>query len=208
MARKSSGSWRTQQSQDPYFKLAKQRGLRSRASLKLEEIDQQEKLLFPGACLIDLGAAPGGWSQVAAMRVNRNGKQGRVIALDVLPMLPLPEVSFIQGDILDPQIQQALTAQLNGRRADLVISDMAPNITGIRLVDQTKSAQLAQMGLNFCQQTLINGGHYLVKVFESPDAAAFRLELGHYFQQVKWLKPKASRTDSAESYLLARGFKG
>jgi 23S rRNA (uridine2552-2'-O)-methyltransferase len=206
MSRKSSSAWRAQQSQDPYFKLAKKRGLRSRAGLKLEEIDQQEKLLFPGAIIVDLGASPGGWSQIAAQRINRGGRTGTVIALDVLPMMPLADVIFMQGDILDANVQAALMAQLNGKTPDLVISDMAPNITGIRLVDQTKSLQLAQMGLHFCQQTLTTGGSFLVKIFEGPDVPQFRKQLASCFSQVKLLKPKASRTDSAESYLLARGF--
>ncbi len=207
MSRKSSSAWRAQQSQDPYFKLAKKRGLRSRAGLKLEEIDQQEKLLFPGAILVDLGAAPGGWSQIAAQRIYRGGKAGLVVALDVLPMLPLADVVFMQGDIIDPAVQAALLTLLAGKKPDLVISDMAPNITGIRLVDQTKSLQLAAMGLHFCQQTLTTGGTFLVKVFEGPDLPAFRMELAACFTQVKTVKPKASRTDSAESYLLAKGFK-
>jgi 23S rRNA (uridine2552-2'-O)-methyltransferase len=206
MSRKSGSAWRAQQSQDPYFQLAKKRGLRSRAGLKLEEIDQQENLLFPGAVVVDLGAAPGSWSQIAAQRVNRAGKIGKVIALDILPILPLADVVILKGDILQPTIQAALHAQLSGKSLDLVISDMAPNTSGIRFVDQTKSMQLAEMGLHFCQQSLKTGGHYLVKVFEGPDVPGFRKALAECFHQVKTLKPKASRSDSIECYLLAKGF--
>ena len=189
---------------DPYVKQARRSAYRSRATFKLQELDAKDKLLKPGATVVDLGAAPGSWSQYAAQRV---GPSGRVIAVDILPMEPIRNVHFIQGDFTNDEVFQRCVDALAGARADLVISDLSPNLTGIRVTDQARSMQLAERVLEFACQTLAVNGNLLIKVFEGADMEQFRHELVQRFQRVMARKPKASRGASREFYVLARGYK-
>lgn len=186
---------------DPYVQLARKEGWRSRAAFKLMEIDDKDKLLKPGAVVVDLGAAPGGWSQVAAKRV---GAGGLVFALDLLEMPPLPGVSFIQGDFREEAVLAQLEAQLGERRVGLVLSDMAPNMSGVPLVDQARVMHLAELGLEFCRARLQADGAFLVKVFQGTDYEAFLRAMRETFRTVAVRKPDASRDRSAELYLLGR----
>ena len=206
MARsKSSARWLREHFTDEYVKRAQEEGYRSRAAYKLLEIDEKDRLLRPGLTVVDLGAAPGGWSQLAARRV---GGQGAVIALDVLPMEPLAGVEFIQGDFRETAVLERLMAMLNGRPVDLVISDMAPNTSGIKAVDQPRGIYLAELALDFAGQCLRSGGDLLVKVFQGEGFDPFLKSLRAGFATVAPRKPKASRPRSAERYLLARNYRG
>jgi 23S rRNA (uridine2552-2'-O)-methyltransferase len=189
---------------DPYVHQARKEGYRSRAAYKLIEIDQRDRLLQPGLVVVDLGAAPGGWSQVAAQRV---GRHGRVIALDRLDMPPLPGVEFIQGDILDEQYIDIVKDKLGERLADLVISDMAPNISGMDAVDQPRSVYLAELALDLAAHVLDEGGNMLVKVFQGAGTEAYIKDLRSRFKKVTIRKPQASRARSREVYLLGREFR-
>lgn len=184
---------------DPYVQLARKEGWRSRAAFKLLEIDDRDRLLRSGEVVVDLGAAPGGWSQVAARRV---GAGGLVIALDLLEMEPLHGVDFIQGDFRDDDILARLEERLAGRRVGLVMSDMAPNMSGVPLVDQARIMHLAELGLDFCRAHLKPEGAFLVKVFQGTDYAAFLHSMREVFRSVAVRKPAASRDRSAELYLL------
>lgn len=184
---------------DPYVQLARKEGWRSRAAFKLLEIDDRDRLLRSGEVVVDLGAAPGGWSQVAARRV---GAGGLVIALDLLEMEPLHGVDFIQGDFRDDDILARLEERLAGRRVGLVMSDMAPNMSGVPLVDQARIMHLAELGLDFCRAHLKPEGAFLVKVFQGTDYAAFLRSMREVFRTVAVRKPAASRDRSAELYLL------
>lgn len=184
---------------DPYVQLARKEGWRSRAAFKLLEIDDRDRLLRSGEVVVDLGAAPGGWSQVAARRV---GAGGLVIALDVLEMEQVHGVDFIQGDFRDDDILARLEERLAGRRVGLVMSDMAPNMSGVPLVDQARIMHLAELGLDFCQAHLKPEGAFLVKVFQGTDYAAFLRSMREVFRTVAVRKPAASRDRSAELYLL------
>jgi 23S rRNA (uridine2552-2'-O)-methyltransferase len=183
-------------------KRARTQGLRSRAAFKLEELDQAERLLRPGMVVVDLGAAPGGWSQYAAKVLN--GK-GSVFALDVLPMAAVAGVEFIQGDFRDPEPQAALNAALAGRPVDLVMSDMAPNMSGIDVVDQPRALYLAELALQFAQQVLRPGGVFLAKVFQGAGFEQWLRDVRRDFATVRMKKPQASRARSPEMYLLATG---
>lgn len=207
MAKRSSSSkaWLREHHGDVYVNQAKREGYRSRAAYKLLEIDRKDRLLRPGMTVVDLGAAPGGWSQVAAQRV---GKQGRVIALDRLDMPPLPGVEFIQGDILDDDYVAFVRERLGSGLADLVISDMAPNISGVDAVDQPRSIYLAELALDLAERVLAPGGDLLVKVFQGAGSEAYMADLRSRFSKVVVRKPQASRARSREIYLLARGFRG
>lgn len=189
---------------DPYVQRAKAEGWRSRAAFKLMEIDEKDRLLRSGMTVVDLGAAPGGWSQVAAKRV---GSAGRVLALDLLEMVPLAGVMFLQGDFREDAVLSALTLRLEGRPVDLVISDMSPNISGIAISDQARSMHLAELALDFSVRHLKPGGAFLVKIFEGADSEAFRKEMNAAFEKVVVRKPKSSRDRSKEMYLLGRGFR-
>jgi 23S rRNA (uridine2552-2'-O)-methyltransferase len=204
MARRSrsSGRWLEEHFSDPFVRRAKASGLRSRAAFKLEELDAAEKLLFPGAVVVDLGAAPGGWSQYAARRL---AGKGRVIALDVLPMDAVPGVTFLQGDIGDQGVLDALLAELGGRRVDLVLSDMAPNITGVDVVDQARAAELESLALDFAHRALAPEGVLVMKVFQGAGFQELLAEARRAFRQVRMRKPQASRRRSSETYLVARG---
>jgi 23S rRNA (uridine2552-2'-O)-methyltransferase len=200
----SSRAWLERQISDPYVARAKREGFRSRAAYKLAEIDDKYRLLKPGARLIDLGAAPGGWSEVAARRVAPNG---RVIAIDILDMKPIPGVAFVKRDFLDPKAPGELKAMLGGR-ADIVLSDMAANATGHRRTDHLRIMALAEAAAHFAREVLEGGGSFLCKVLQGGTEAALLGELKRDFKSVKHVKPPASRSDSAELYLLARGFRG
>jgi 23S rRNA (uridine2552-2'-O)-methyltransferase len=203
----SSRAWLTRQISDPYVTRAKREGLRSRAAFKLAEIDDRYKLFRPGARVVDLGAAPGGWSEIAMRRV---GDTGRVIALDVLEMKSIPGVEFLQLDFLDPSAPERLQAMLGtarGGKADVVLSDMAANATGHRQTDHLRIMALAEAAADFARQVLAPGGSFLCKVLQGGTEPALLAELKRDFASVKHVKPPASRSDSAELYLLAQKFR-
>ena len=199
---KSSGRWLEEHFSDPYVRRAKDAGLRSRAAFKLEEIDAAEKLIFPGAVIVDLGAAPGGWSQYAARRLAGNG---RVYALDLLQMDAITGVKFLQGDFREQAVLDALLAELGTHGVDLVMSDMAPNISGVDVVDHARAADLEALALDFSRQVLGPGGVLLVKVFQGAGFQELLAEARRTFEKVRMRKPKASRQRSSETYLVARG---
>jgi 23S rRNA (uridine2552-2'-O)-methyltransferase len=201
---KTSGKWLKEHFDDPYVKRAQQDGYRSRAVSKLLEIDQRDHLLKPGMTVVDLGAAPGGWSELAAQRV---GSTGRVFALDILPMEAVPGVTFLQGDFLQEAPYAALLEAIGDRPVDLVMSDMAPNISGMKAVDQPRAMYMAELALELARIVLKPGGDLLLKVFTGEGLDAFKLVLRDDFRQLFVRKPKASRPRSAEIYLLARGYK-
>lgn len=198
---KSSGRWLEEHFSDPYVRRARATGLRSRAAFKLEEIDAAEKLIFPGAVIVDLGAAPGGWSQYAARRLAGSGK---VYAVDLLPMDALPGVSFLQGDFREQAVLDWLLAELGGRRVDLVMSDMAPNISGVDVVDQARAADLEALALDFALEVLGPRGALVMKVFQGAGFQALLARARGAFRAVRMRKPKASRQRSSETYLVAR----
>jgi 23S rRNA (uridine2552-2'-O)-methyltransferase len=202
----ASRRWLERQLNDPYVARARREGLRSRAAFKLMEIDDKAKLLKPGAKVVDLGAAPGGWSQVAAKRV-RAGNGGRVVAVDLLAMDPLPGVDFLQLDFLDPDVPERLKALLGGP-ADVVLTDMAANATGHRATDHLKIMGLAEAAAAFAREVLKPGGAFLAKVLQGGTEVELLASLKRDFGSVKHVKPAASRSDSAELYVLATGFRG
>ena len=201
---KSSARWLAEHAADPYVKRAHEEGWRSRAAFKLEEINKAERLIRPGMTIVDLGAAPGGWSQYAARVL---GGTGRVIALDVLDMPALPGVEFLQGDFTDDGVLQRLQASLDGDRVDLVLSDMAPNMMGIADVDHDRSMCLVDLAAEFAAQALRPGGDLLMKVFQGREFQPLVARLRKQYETVKLRKPKASRARSAEVYVLARGYR-
>lgn len=201
---KSSGRWLQEHFTDPYVARAREQGYRSRAAFKLLEILEKDPLLHPGMTVVDLGAAPGGWSQVAAAAV---GPRGRVVALDLLPMEPLPGVEFIQGDFREEAVLQALLDCLGPARADLVMSDMAPNTSGMKAVDQPRAVHLAELALDLARRILRPGGDLLVKAFQGSGLEEYQRELHGAFAKVQTRKPRASRARSPEVYLLARNLK-
>ena len=204
MARsKSSRQWLNRHFDDDYVKRAQAEGWRSRAVFKLLEIQEKDHLIKPGMNIVDLGAAPGGWSQVAVKLLKGNGL---IFALDILPMEPIDGVDFIQGDFREETVTQQLLAKLGDRKIDLVMSDMAPNLSGQKQIDQPRSIYLAELALDFAQQTLAKNGVFLVKVFQGAEFEAYIKTLRTIFQKVVIRKPKASRAASREVYLLARGF--
>jgi len=201
---KQSKKWLKEHFSDPYVKRAQQAGYRSRAVFKLKEIDDKDRVLRRGMTVVDLGAAPGGWCQYARERL---APEDKIFALDILEMDPLPGVTIIQGDFTENAVLEALLTQLGGRRADLVLSDMAPNISGMKVVDQPRAMYLAELALDFCQRALAPGGDFLVKVFQGEGAEAYIKELRRQFEKLVIRKPQASRPRSREVYCLARGFK-
>jgi 23S rRNA (uridine2552-2'-O)-methyltransferase len=203
----SSKRWLERQLNDPYVARAKAEGLRSRAAFKLADIDDRHHLLKPGRSVVDLGAAPGGWSQVAARRVGADEGRGRVVAIDLLPMEPIAGVSFAQLDFLDPATPLRLRDMLGGP-ADVVLSDMAANATGHRRTDHLKIMALAEAAADFARAVLKPGGAFLAKVLQGGTEGTLLADLKHDFASVKHVKPAASRTDSAELYVLATGFRG
>ncbi len=201
----SSKLWLERQLNDPYVARAKREGYRSRAAFKLAEIDDKARLLKKGARVIDLGAAPGGWSQLAAKRVG-SPQQGRVVAIDVLPMDPVTGVDFVQLDFLDASAPAKLKALLGGA-ADVVLSDMAANASGHARTDHLKIMALVEAAAEFAREVLAPGGSFLAKVLQGGTEASLLAALKRDFRQVKHVKPPASRADSAELYLLATGFR-
>ncbi len=188
---------------DPYVKKSREQGLRSRAVFKLQEIHERDHLFKPGMTVVDLGAAPGSWSEAAAELVEPGGK---VIASDILPLDTLAGVQFIQGDFTDNEVYQQILAALGDTGADLVISDMAPNLSGMKDIDQPRMLHLAELALELASTALKPGGSLLVKVFLGAGLAEYQRDLQSSFRSVKVRKPRASRARSAELYLLAEGF--
>ena len=206
MARsKTSKSWLKEHFDDPYVKRSQEEGYRSRASFKLLELQEKDGFIEAGMTVVDLGAAPGGWSQVAAKIV---GHKGKVIASDILPMDSLAGVEFVQGDFTDETVLSEVLARLDDIRADLVISDMAPNMSGVRDIDQPQAMCLAELALEMAKVVLKPGAALLMKVFHGEGLDALQKELKLSFNTVKVRKPKASRARSSEIYLLSAGFKG
>ena len=203
----SSKLWLERQLNDPYVIKAKRDGYRSRAAYKLIEIDDKHHLLRSGMTVVDLGAAPGGWSQIAARRIGAEAGRGRVIAIDLLEMGEIPGVTFAQLDFHANDAPEKLTAMIGGR-ADLVMSDMAANTTGHRKTDQLRIVGLVEIAAAFAAEVLNPGGAFLAKVFQSGADAELLAQLKRDFAVVKHVKPAASRQDSAERYMLATGFRG
>lgn len=203
----ASTRWLQRQLNDPYVEEAKRQGFRSRAAFKLIEIDDKHRLLKPGGVVIDLGAAPGGWSQVAAERVKADGK-GKVVAADLSDIEPVPGVTFLQVDITDADAPELIREALGGARADVVLSDMAASATGHRQTDHLRVVALAEAALDIAEDTLKPGGAYLAKVLQGGASGELLTRLRQGFAKVAHIKPKASRQDSAEVYVLATGFRG
>ncbi len=205
MARsKSSNDWMREHFDDHYVKMAQKAGYRSRATFKLEEIDKKDKLMRPGMVVVDLGSAPGGWSDYALRKV---GDKGTVVALDILPMTPLTGVHFIEGDFREDSVLDELNEVLDGQQIDLVLSDMAPNITGVSSIDQPSSMYLVELALDFALTNLSKQGVFLVKVFQGEGFEQYMKAMRDGFQKVITRKPDASRPRSREVYLLGRGLK-
>lgn len=201
---KSSQRWLKEHFSDPYVKQAQSQGYRSRASFKLLEIQERDKLVKQGMIVVDLGAAPGGWSQLVTKWVGKNGK---VYALDLLPMSPLPGVEFIQGDFQQDEIREQLLKSMGNLAVDLVISDIAPNISGMEVVDQARIMSCAELAFEFAKSVLKPKGDFLVKVFQGVGFEEFLKSLRQAFEKVVIRKPKASRPRSREVYLLAKGLR-
>jgi len=201
---KTSKAWLQEHVNDQYVQRAQKDGYRARAAYKLLEIDEKDKLLKPGLWVADLGAAPGSWSQVARRRM---GDHGRVFALDILPMDPLHGVEFIQGDFREDVVLKQFTELLGGRLVDLVICDIAPNMSGMAVTDQARSFYLCELALEFCRDWLKPGGHFLVKTFQGSGYTEYMQAMRATFQTVVTRKPDASRDRSTEIYLLGRGKK-
>jgi 23S rRNA (uridine2552-2'-O)-methyltransferase len=206
MARsKSSASWLSRHVSDPFVKQAQKDGYRSRSAYKLIELNDKDKLIRPGMRVLDLGSAPGGWSQVAGRII---GDKGRILATDILPMEPLKNVDFIQGDFTDEAIVGQLLEWLGGGKFDLIISDIAPNITGIDVADQATSMYFLELALDTVCKTLKPGATFVAKMFQGAGSDQYVKELRRHFDKVLIRKPAASRKESREVYLVAKGFKG
>jgi 23S rRNA (uridine2552-2'-O)-methyltransferase len=202
---KTSKAWMHEHVTDAFVRQARREGYRSRAAYKLKELATQDRLIRPGMVIVDLGAAPGGWSQVAA---EMTGPQGLVIAVDILEMVPVPGVVFLQGDFGDEATLKAVEGLLGGRQVDLVLSDMSPNISGIAAVDQARAARLGELAFDFACKWLKPDGNLLVKAFHGSAFEQFRALLRRRFRQVLTRKPQASRGRSSEIYLLGKGLTG
>jgi 23S rRNA (uridine2552-2'-O)-methyltransferase len=206
MARsKSSGRWLKEHFDDHYVQKAQAEGRRSRASFKLEEVQAKDHLIKPGDVVVDLGAAPGGWTELVA---DWTGSSGRVFALDILPMDSVADVEIILGDFTEESVLEQLMQSLKGERVDVVLSDMAPNMSGNKSVDQPRAMYLCELALDFARQTLNPGGAFFIKVFQGEGFDEFYQELRTCFSVLKTRKPDASRSRSRETYLLAMGFRG
>lgn len=204
---RTSKAWMREHVTDPYVQLAQKEGYRSRAVYKLMEIDERDHLLKPGMSVVDLGAAPGGWTQVVAKKIAVPASGGVLVAFDILPMDPVHGATFIQGDFREESALDQLDAALHGRALDLVISDMAPNVSGIGVTDQARSMHLAELALEFSRQHLKPGGNFLVKVFQGEGFDDFVREMRAHFLQVLVRKPKASRDRSTEVYMLGKSLR-
>ncbi len=201
---KSSSRWLREHFDDVYVKKAQAEGVRSRAVYKLEELIERDRLLKPGITVVDLGAAPGGWSQLVRQRL---GDTGKVVALDILPMQGIAGVDFLQGDFREADVLSQLEARLDNQKVDLVLSDMAPNMSGVALADQIRSMDLAELALDFSRQWLKPGGSFLIKLFQGTGFDDYLRSLRADFSRVSMRKPKASRARSREVYALAVGLK-
>jgi 23S rRNA (uridine2552-2'-O)-methyltransferase len=206
---RSNPEWIRRHVTDPYVKQATQRGYRSRAAFKLIEIDDRERLLKPGLTVVDLGSAPGSWTQVARERMRRKDGTlaGALIALDILPMEELPDVIFLQGDFRDEPVAEELARRLGGRKVDVVLSDMAPNLSGIAAADAARSQHLAELAIEFAVAHLAPAGALVLKAFQGSGYSQLVERLKRSFRSVAVRKPAASRAESAETYLVARGLK-
>ncbi|WP_116807353.1 23S rRNA (uridine(2552)-2'-O)-methyltransferase RlmE [Steroidobacter cummioxidans] len=206
MARsKSSHRWLQEHINDPYVKQAQKDGYRARSSYKLIELNDKDRLIRPGMLVMDLGSAPGGWSQVAGKLV---GQKGRVLATDILPMDSIVNVDFIQGDFTDEAVFNRILEALDGAKPDLIISDIAPNITGIDSADQGTSMYLVELALDMVRRVLKPKGNFVVKVFQGTGSDAYLKDVRSSFEKVSVRKPKASRPRSREVYVVAKGFRG
>lgn len=203
MAKKNS-RWLQAWHKDTYVKQALHAGYRSRAAYKLAQIDARDHLFYPGITVVDLGATPGGWSQWVQQRLNNRVK---LLAVDILPMTPLPNVTFIQGDFTEPSIEEQVLSELGECKADLVMSDMSPNISGVKAIDQPKVLLLAEVARGFALNTLKIDGHFLTKLFYGEGFDLYVKGLRSYFKQVVIRKPEASKNQSAEVYVLAKYYK-
>jgi len=200
----SSSRWMQEHFDDHYVKLAQKRGFRSRAAFKIEEIQEKDKLIRPGMTVVDLGAAPGGWSQVA---VKLAGDNGKVIACDILPMDPIVGVDFLQGDFREEKVLDALLTRVGDDKVDVVLSDMAPNMSGTGGVDQPRAMYLVELALDMCHQVLSPNGCFAVKVFQGEGFDEYMKAVKTAFKTVKTRKPDSSRPRSREVYLVATGYK-
>lgn len=206
MARsKSSASWLSRHVSDPFVKQAQKDGYRSRSAYKLVELNEKDRLIRPGMRILDLGSAPGGWSQVAAKLV---GGKGRILATDILPMDPIPNVDFIQGDFTDDAIVEELLGWLGGGKFDLIICDIAPNLSGIDSADQAASMYFLELALDTVRKTLKPGATFVAKMFQGSGSDQYVKELRTSFEKVSIRKPAASRKESREVYLVAKGLRG
>lgn len=201
----SSQRWLNEHHDDHYVQEAKRQGLRSRAVFKIEEIQERDKLIAPGMTIVDLGAAPGGWSQYAASEIDGNG---RVIACDLLPMDPIAGVDFLQGDFREESVLNAILQRVGDGKVDLIMSDMAPNMSGNQGVDQSRAMYLVELALDMCRDVLAPNGKFVVKVFQGEGFEAYLKDVRDLFKTVKTRKPDSSRARSREVYLVASGFKG
>ena len=202
---KSSHNWLREHFNDPFVKQAQKDGYRSRASYKLLEIQEKDRLIRPGMSVIDLGAAPGGWSQVTSRLI---GGQGRLIASDILEMDSIPDVTFIQGDFTQDEVLQRILEAVGDSHVDLVISDMAPNMSGTPAVDMPRAMFLCELALDLATRVLKPGGDFLIKIFQGEGFDVYLKDVRSKFDKVQMRKPSSSRDRSREQYLLARGFKG
>lgn len=201
--RKSSSSWRDRQERDPYVQQARRDGWRSRAVYKLEQIDQKERFLRPDMVCVDVGSAPGSWSQFVTRKLKG---RARIVAVDILPMDSLADVEFIQGDFQDEAVFEQILAAIGDEGVDLVMSDIAPNITGTRVVDQPRSMVLVELALDLARRVLKPGGSFVCKVFQGEGIDEFVIDARNSFKRVKVMKPKASRAGNREVYLVARNY--
>jgi len=202
---KSSANWLREHFNDPFVKQAQKDGYRSRASYKLLEIQEKDRLIRPGMSVIDLGAAPGGWSQVTSRLI---GGQGRLIASDILEMDSIPDVTFIQGDFTQDEVLQQILQAVGDSHVDLVISDMAPNMSGTPAVDMPRAMFLCELALDLATRVLKPGGDFLIKIFQGEGFDMYLKDVRSKFDKVQMRKPSSSRDRSREQYLLGRGFKG
>ena len=202
---KTSKDWLDEHFKDQYVLKAQQDGYRSRAAYKLVEINEKDKLIRPGMTILDLGAAPGGWTQVAA---RLSGDSGNVVASDILEMDPVPGVTFVQGDFREESVYAEILSAINQQPVGLVISDMAPNMSGMKTVDQPRAMYLVELALDMAINTLSPGGNFLVKVFQGEGFQEYRQKIQLHFKTLVTRKPESSRARSKELYLLGKGFKG
>ena len=203
--KRKTSNWANKQEKDHFVKKARASGFRARAAFKLEQIDQKLRLIKPSSRIVDLGAAPGSWSQYAIKKVN---DPAQVVAVDLLPMQDIPGVQVVQGDFTDPEIVERIIVLLEGRQLNLVLSDMAPNITGIKSTDQARIEHLQEAILSFCELALGSGGSLLTKLFEGESAVKMRQLSKQMFGQIQVVKPDASRSESKEIFLYCSGYLG